>query len=182
MLRRRPASRKTTPFLHETSICIAILRPGDYYRTPPQLFLWLDNTYHFDVDAAATERDRLCARHFADAFAVRWAEHARAAFCNPPYSQLRRWIAKAHEEARAGSITVVLLVPMPNGGRVWHEHVFGHATRVIFIAGRVSFVNPVTGAPQPGVNRYGSCVVVYEAGKIDTGKTELESVTLREIY
>jgi phage N-6-adenine-methyltransferase len=160
-----------------------MLRPGDFYRTPPRLFRWLDDAYHFDVDVAATERDRLCARHFDDAFALGapWAAFGARFFGNPPYSQLRRWIAKAHEEARAAPITVALLVPAPNGGRVWHEHVFGHATRIVFIAGRVSFINPVTGAPQPGVNRYGSCVVVYEPGAIDTGTTALESVELSAI-
>lgn len=150
----------------------------DSFETPAPLYAWFHAQYRFQLDAAATATNSKCPLYFADAFTRDyWGTYASSIWLNPPYTRVRRWIAKAHLEAQRGGCTIVLLVLTPNGEMAWHDHVIGHATRVVFIAGRVSFIHPLTKQPVKG-NRYGSVAIVYEQGKIDTGTTALESLPL----
>lgn len=157
-------------------------KPNDKCETPPKLFQWLDRRYKFELDAAATADNTKCPRFFEDALnTTHWGEWAASIFCNPPYSKTQQWIAKCWLEASHDDCTIAVLIPPPNGGRYWHDYVFGKASKVIFIAGRVAFLDPETKHPIEGTNRYGSCVVVYEKGKVNRGLTEIESVLLSDI-
>jgi len=80
-------------------------------------------------------------------------------FCNPPYSSIKPWLAKGYEEAKKG-FTSVFVVPTPNGEKAYQEHVFGKASEIIFINGRVAFCRP-DGTEVKG-NTRGSCVIVYD--------------------
>jgi phage N-6-adenine-methyltransferase len=154
----------------------------DSFETPPALYDYWNARYGgFELDAAATAANSKCPKFFADLFARDyWGRYARRIWMNPPYSGVGRYVAKAHLEAQRGGCTIVALILTPNGERFWHDHVIGHATRVVFIAGRVSFLHPLTHEPVKG-NRFGSVAVIYEEGKIDTGHTELESIKLSEL-
>lgn len=77
-------------------------------------------------------------------------------FCNPPYSQIRQFIGKAAEEARAGRATVVCLVPARTDTRWWHQWIYDarwHRTRpgveVRFLKGRLKFGGSDNSAPFP---------------------------------
>ena len=74
-------------------------------------------------------------------------DHRDAAWCNPPYSQIRLWLAKcAHEGQRC---RVVALIPARTDTRAWHESVMPSAHRVLLLKGRVRFAGAATGAPFP---------------------------------
>jgi site-specific DNA-methyltransferase (adenine-specific) len=126
--------------------------------TPGWLFEALDAEFAFELDAAASSSNALCARFLSeadDALVAPWG--ARAVFVNPPYSKLRggigAWMAKARREAEAGA-TVVLLVPARMDAGWWLEHVL-EADEVWFIGGRLRFVGATDPAPFP------SAIVIF---------------------
>ena len=125
------------------------------WSTPPDLFAELDAEFHFDLDAASTDENALCERHYTkedDGLAQPWDGNV---WCNPPYGrEIGKWVRKAAESDGGG--VVVCLVPARTDTAWWHDWVVGHATEVRFIRGRLKFGGSKSGAPFP------SAVVVYD--------------------
>ena len=156
--------------------------PGerDLWRTPRDLFLRLNMDYGpFDLDAAAQAHNALCehwlgegSRIADDALGedVRWVNFAPSltrAFCNPPYSKAREFVAKANEQARLGIARTTLLLPATTDVWWWHAHVwstehrrFRPGVEVEFLR-RVKFLRP-DGSPAGSPN-FGSVCVTFWA-------------------
>ncbi len=69
----------------------------DERSTPLELFKMLDDEFHFNIDLAATEQNALCKNYYTkeySAFQYDWV-HPESHFCNPPYSDIFPWVAKA---------------------------------------------------------------------------------------
>lgn len=154
--------------------------PGDEWRTPPFVFEFMNRLHRFGIDLAATEHNALCSHWFdiaGDGLKEDWAWYAGAfhvnpvGWLNPPYSNIDPWLAKARNEAVRG-FTTVALIPAPNGERIYHRHVFGIASEVMFIEGRLAFLMP-DGKPKPG-NTRGSIIVTYRAH--DLGNTRFSFI------
>jgi len=79
-----------------------------------------------------------------------------AAWCNPPYSQLRAWLRKC--AAEGVRVPVVALIPARTDTAAWHDSVMPSAHLVLLLRGRVRFVGADAGAPFP------SAVVVWLPG------------------
>ena len=65
----------------------------DEWGTPKDLFDQLDSEFHFNLDVASTDENCKCEMHFTkedDGLKKDWS--GRRVFCNPPYSQISRWI------------------------------------------------------------------------------------------
>ena len=151
----------------------------DEWQTPPWLFDWLDQRFEFGTDLAATAANALLPVFITledNAIATDWASLPGPAFCNPPYSNIEPWLRKAREAACDG-LTSVFLIPTPNGEEHYGFHVFGAASEVIFITGRLAFIN-TQGKPQSG-NTRGSCIVIYEGHSL--GDTRYRHVWRDEI-
>lgn len=134
----------------------------DNWGTPIWLFSWMDARFSFKVDLAASESNALCPVFLTketDALTTNWSSLDGPGWCNPNYSNIDPWLAKAAMEARRG-FTSVFLIPAPNGEDRYGKYVFGVATEVIHITGRIAFIDP-RGKPVGG-NTRGSCVVIYE--------------------
>jgi len=61
----------------------------DDWETPSWLFESLNNKYHFDLDAAATEQNAKCSMYFDEAdngLKQDWTKF-KSVFVNPPYSR-----------------------------------------------------------------------------------------------
>ena len=116
------------------------------WETPRELFERVDAIWRFDLDAASSDDNALCADHFTesdDGLARSWA--GRRVWVNPPYGRgIGRWVAKAHEEAQRGAL-VVTLIPARTDTRWWHGHV-ACADEVALIKGRIHFC--LGGVPQ----------------------------------
>jgi phage N-6-adenine-methyltransferase len=139
-------------------------RASDQWQTPPDVFGPLDVEFRFDLDVAALRANAQCDRYLGpdqarpdwrDGLLVSWARVASSCWMNPPYSQCRRFIAKAALEAQRGC-TVVALVPSRTCTRWWHQHIwFGSGPRpgveVRFLKGRVKFLPSANSAPFPSV-------------------------------
>lgn len=146
-------------------------RATDEWSTPQALYDALHDEFDFDCDCAASASNAKSVNWFGldhsehgrrDALAVSW--EAMTCWLNPPYSQVRAFMAKASAEARAGG-TVVCLVPSRTDTRWWHEVVWDaaqhrprHGVEIRFIKGRVKFGTATAGAPFPSV------VVVFRSG------------------
>lgn len=137
----------------------------DDWGTPPDLFLALDEEFHFSLDLAADEGNALCpwwygpgSPHAEDALAVPWFG---SCFCNPPYSRgiQARFIAKAAEEARGGNVTIVMLLPARTDTRAFHAYIWDAEQHkphpwvksLRFLRGRIKFVGAKHGAPFPSM-------------------------------
>lgn len=65
----------------------------------------------------------------------------RLAFVNPPFSELLRWLRRAHDQWRAGKVeTVVCLVPVRTDSAWFHE-ILSRDADVYLLKGRVRFLN-----------------------------------------
>ncbi len=133
----------------------------DEWQTPLPLYRLIDREFGFDLDAAATEQSTKCARWLSDGLHDPWA--GKAVWCNPPYSALPTWVARAWEQCQEQRNTIVLLIPAYTDPKYWSDVVISHADEVRFLKGRVSFLE--NGLKKMSA-RFPSAVVVfrYRAG------------------
>ncbi len=86
-------------------------RPGPCERSTPQAFFdALHREFEFGLDVCATPENAKCARFYNredDGLSQSWEG---VCWCNPPYGEIPRWLAKAVASAREGA-TVVCLLP-----------------------------------------------------------------------
>lgn len=118
--------------------------PSDLWRTPLALFATLDREFQFRFDAACNSENILCPDGFrfdlgGNAMAQHWPREG-AAWCNPPYSQLRAWIPRMAAEGSRG--LVVGLIPADPSTRAWVYHVAPSAKEIRFLVGRPRFRKP----------------------------------------
>lgn len=158
----------------------------DCWQTPIWLFDALDIEFGFWLDAAASERNALCAYHLSedtDALNSDWISHG-AIWCNPPYSKILPWVEKAAAECVKQRVPVVLLVPedMSVG---WFSKALETVDEVRVITdGRINFINATTGKEQKG-NSKGSMLLIWRpfisARRMITTvkKSDLQSIGMR---
>jgi len=148
----------------------------DDWATPPELVTAIERKLDlgFVLDTACESSNAIagvrawCAvDRGADGLAIDWdmsidcsrigaRGHRDAAWCNPPYSKLRSWLAKCVDEGRR--CNVVALIPARTCTVAWHDHVMSSACRVLLLRGRVQFV----GAPSTA--QFSSAVVQWLPG------------------
>lgn len=151
----------------------------DSWQTPQWLFDYTHKMWDFDIDLAASKTNTKLPTFFSmadDALAKPWHKHGRRGWCNPPYSKIGPWLEKAFNESLRGFETV-LLVPTPNGEAYWHDHVFGKASQIAFIKGRIGFELPVAGGlpKAKSGNPRGLCLVIYRHEAFG-GLTKIETI------
>ncbi len=124
--------------------------------------LWLGPTHH-----DPTMRDCL------DTDWSAWTKPGDWVWMNPVYGRaIGRFVDRAHREVLERGINLVLLPLARTDTRWWHDHVLSHASRLIWVRGRVRFVDPETrriskaGCPAPTV------AVVYEHGSLGDCRSE----------
>lgn len=137
----------------------------DLWRTPPALFASLDAEFRFQLDAAAAPHNALCRRYITaeqNTLETPWADYLNVpgyVWLNPPYSDITPFVKKAAAES-ANQIGTVMLVPADTSVG-WFKEAIQTASEVRFItAGRLAFINPVTGKPVSGNNK-GSMLIIW---------------------
>ncbi|WP_337959060.1 phage N-6-adenine-methyltransferase [Enterobacter hormaechei] len=141
------------------------LEQRDLWRTPPALFASLDAEFCFQLDAAAAPYNALCRRFITaeqNTLETPWADYLNVAgyvWLNPPYSDITPFVKKAAAES-ANQIGTVMLVPADTSVG-WFKEAIQTSSEVRFItAGRLAFINPVTGKPVSGNNK-GSMLIIW---------------------
>lgn len=137
----------------------------DLWRTPPALFACLNAEFCFQLDSAAAAHNALCRKFITaeqNTLETPWADYLSIpgyVWLNPPYSDITPFVKKAAAES-ANQIGTVMLVPADTSVG-WFKEAIQTASEVRFItAGRLAFINPVTGKPVSGNNK-GSMLIIW---------------------
>ncbi|MFT1009793.1 phage N-6-adenine-methyltransferase [Enterobacter hormaechei] len=137
----------------------------DLWRTPPALFAALDAEFFFQLDAAAAPHNALCRKFITaeqNTLETPWADYLNVpgyVWLNPPYSDITTFVKKTAVES-SNQIGTVMLVPADTSVG-WFKEAIQTASEVRFItAGRLAFINPVTGKPVSGNNK-GSMLIIW---------------------
>lgn len=80
-----------------------------------------------------------------DGLTIEWSV---SNFVNPPYSQLKKWVAKSIEEHKKGN-AVLLLIPSRTDTKAF-KALFEYGSEITFITGRLRF-NEANPAPFPSM-------------------------------
>jgi phage N-6-adenine-methyltransferase len=101
----------------------------------------------FTLDVAAAAHNTKCPRYFTreqDGLAQTWA--GDRVWCNPPYSDIRPWVAKAWREYRS-TLGITMLLPANRSEQPWWQELIepyrdraGSPLRVEFLSGRMRFL------------------------------------------
>lgn len=123
-------------------------KASDSYGTPGWLVEYLKMQYNFTCDAAASDENHLFDNYYTvdnSALDADWRENKGDVFCNPPFSagMKEKFLAKAFEEMKRG-VTSVFVIPADPSNKCWLDHIFGKATKITIINGRVKFIDPIT--------------------------------------
>ena len=123
----------------------------DKWQTPPEVLNPLNAEFSFNHDPCPITWQP----GDPDGLTTDWGS---STFCNPPYSQTGKWIAKASAEALKGN-TVVMLINAVTDTKAFHQYIYGkHEVR--FLQGRIKFINPAEpGKRAPNVKA--SMVVIF---------------------
>jgi len=129
---------------------------NDSWSTPASIYYDLDNEFNFDFDPCPLNtRVKLENTLFpeqdldvvSNGLDVEWGS---STFCNPPYSEIDKWIEKTYIEYLKGK-TIVLLVPSRTDTKWFHKYVLPHAKEIRFIKGRLKFGGAKNSAPFPSM-------------------------------
>jgi phage N-6-adenine-methyltransferase len=133
----------------------------DTRGTDPALFRRFDDEFHFTIDVAASQDNAKCERFYTledDGLIQDW--EGEVVWCNPPYSDLKAWVAKAFN---ARDAVVVMLLPANRTEQPWWQTYIepfrdkGGRVETRFIAGRQKFSGSGSGGSAP----FGSVAVIF---------------------
>ncbi|EOV4657884.1 DNA N-6-adenine-methyltransferase [Escherichia coli] len=110
---------------------------SDDWRTPYRLFRNLHREFSFSMDGAATKHDTLLPRFTDDIHNQSW--DGERVFCNPPYSDIPSFLAKASEADLA-----VFLIPYRPHTTYWLRHIYSnnHCHEIRILHRAVKYLPP----------------------------------------
>lgn len=154
---------------HPQQVAVRGANERDNLGTDPALFARLDATYHFTLDVAATPENAKCDTFYSvrgNGLELPWRGRV---WCNPPYSEIGKWVEKAWTEWYAKNTDlIVMLLPANRPEQAWWQDNVepyrdcGLGLRVEFLRGRQRFVLP--GAEAIGPNErppFGCCLLIW---------------------
>lgn len=131
---------------------------SDDWRTPSLIFRNLHREYSFSLDGAATEHDTLLPRFTDDISRQSWV--SEKVFCNPPYSDIPSFLAKASEADLA-----VFLIPYRPHTTYWLRRIFTnplcHEIRILHRA--VKFLPPAGHNGLVIRSPFASAIVIFKS-------------------
>jgi phage N-6-adenine-methyltransferase len=136
--------------------------------TPDDLWEELKEQFNFTIDVAASEKNAKCERFYTiddDGLARSWA--GERVWCNPPYSKIRDWVAKAFHEWQNGTELIVMLIPSTRTEQpFWQEFIEPYRDRGLgittrFVARRRKFFDEKRGFRSHAT--FGLVLVIFES-------------------
>jgi phage N-6-adenine-methyltransferase len=133
-------------------------------------FARLNARFRFTVDAAASPTNAKMPRYWTpedDALAQPW--QGERVWCNPPYSDIARWVSKAWHEYVGGAELIVMLLPANRTEQTWWQDQVENqrdrgapGLRVEFLRGRMRFDRPgVVVGPKGDRPPFGCCLLIW---------------------
>ena len=136
---------------------VVFSRKSDEWETPLDFYETLNKEFDFNLDPCATHENHKTEMYFTledDGLSKNWGGYN--VFCNPPYSEIKKWVQKADQECRKQNTLIVLLVPARTDTIWFHDYIYKkHEVR--FIKGRLRFGNSTQNAPFP------SMIVIFKS-------------------
>jgi phage N-6-adenine-methyltransferase len=138
----------------------------DNLETPWEFFTPLNERFGFTLDACALPHNAKCDRYFTpdqDGLLQSW--EGERVWCNPPYSQIEPWVAKAHE---SGAELVVMLLPANRTEQGWWQRQVEPQRRagslaVEFLSGRLRFIKHGHDRVEPNQRPpFGCCLLIFD--------------------
>jgi len=87
----------------------------DSYETPPKLVERMAKNYgfNFQLDAAATQNNKICDFYLRDALHQEWIMGALYldVWCNPPHSLTEEFVRRADAQYKKHNINICMIVP-----------------------------------------------------------------------
>ena len=117
-------------------------KKSDDWATPEWLYRELDDEFHFDFDPCPLNST-------FNGLELPWNG---SIFANPPYSKVKQFLIKAHNEIENGNAHTVVFLVFANTDTAWfHDYVLGKC-EIRFLRGRVKFVGvSKAGAMRPSI-------------------------------
>lgn len=103
------------------------------------------------MDPCASDDNHKCFLYFTkqeDGLQHDWS--GQRVFCNPPYSEIEKWVEKGYREGTKDGTIVVMLIPARTDTKYFHNFIL-HRSEVRFIKGRLKFGDAIYNAPFPSV-------------------------------
>lgn len=133
---------------------------SDEWSTPQMFFDEVNKEFGFDLDVCATAENHKCDKYYTlkeNGLEKNWGGYR--VWCNPPYSQIDKWVAKAFYETKQDNTLVVMLIPSRTDTRYFHNYIYGR-TEIRFVKGRLKFGDGKNSAPFP------SMLVIFRGAKV----------------
>lgn len=122
----------------------------DVIKTPENLYRFLDGFFGFNHDPCPLSPK-------FDGLNTDWGTMN---FVNPPYSQIKKWVAKGVEERNKGRNSLFLITVRTNT-KYWFEDIFPKASKVWFIKSGICFEEYEKPLPIP------LCLVLFCSNDFD---------------
>jgi len=99
---------------------------NDKWATPQDYFNKINEKYKFTLDPCAAKDSFKCERYFTekdDWLSQNWDWRV---FCNPPYSELKKWVQKCHHEIKNNENCefIALLIPSRTDTIAFHDYIY----------------------------------------------------------
>jgi site-specific DNA-methyltransferase (adenine-specific) len=155
----------------------AVLRQE--WRTPPEFWEELDEEFHFQLDAAASEHNHLTEKYLSsaeDALAdgTRWIipeENVLRVYCNPGFSDMGLWLEKAEFEVAQSPSAIVCVLGLCAPSTGWWEDALNRVSEIRLLAPRVQFEPPDPRIPRSSNARENALFVFRGGAPLATGLT-----------
>ena len=135
-----------------TSDCkVMFSKNSDEWATPQAFFDEINREFCFNLDPCSTDENHKCDKYYTitdNGLEKSWGVYR--VFCNPPYSQIEKWVAKAFYETRNDNTLVALLIPSRTDTRYFHNYIYNRA-EIRFVKGRLKFGDGKGSAPFPSM-------------------------------
>ena len=108
------------------------------HETPDEIFIPLDNEFHFEVDLCATPENAKCQIYYTkeqDCFKQDWN---KTSWANIEFVRAKKYMKKAFEDSTKFDSTLVLLCTVKSNTNWWRDYVM-KSKEVRFINGKVYF-------------------------------------------
>ena len=127
---------------------------GDSVRTPQYIIDYVKKHFgeYYDPCPYNPEFDKTKDK---DGLLEDWG---KVTYCNPPYSEVNKWVRKGHEEYKKGK-TVIMLIKVRNLATIYAEKYMKEA-EIVLLPKKIIF---------PGYKsycRFGSVMLIYRANKV----------------
>lgn len=155
----------------------------DAYQTPPEVFAVMNAEFNFAMDICASTANTLLPHYITEEencltadwhrFSGKQEPNGWFVWCNPPYSNIGPFVARAAEMAKHGIGTVMLVMMDQSVG--WYKDAVSTCQEVrLTIGGRLSFIDPTTGKPAAGNNKGSMFLIWHPFGRTAVQYSHIE--------